>query len=257
VQRPTWRVAALGALLITVAAQTSLGDAVRVDEGEEFVSPNVEQLDFAGALSALASRREKALLDAIDAIDAALRVSGSATASVGAWSDGTENSVMIVTHGASWDELRLAAAMEGALANQKAVLAVLGDANGAGALYRFQAKGDLAAIHEALLADGLEFHTLVPNGEGAMVYVADPDASPETMKAVKQAAARHNAEVVFHRVRIEFIGTQKSDGSDADQRADAQASYARIISGSAVQGTQVLWGRIHDQFAPAFDAGAR
>ena len=69
---------------------------------------------------------------------------------------------MTVTTGATMDQLRVAAAMKGAVANQKSVLVVNENPSGKGILYRFHATGDLALINKSLVQDGVAFHTLVP-----------------------------------------------------------------------------------------------
>lgn len=63
-----------------------------------------------------------------------------------------------------------AAAMKVHLADQKAVLVFKeGEAGGSAALYKFEAKGSLNDIHNALLEDGAIFHTLVPHAGGVLL----------------------------------------------------------------------------------------
>ena len=133
-------------------------------EGEEFVSPSTEVgMGLPKAVSALAGPAVKAWLKTSSEIDQGLGIAAwDRPAISGPWADGAEPSVMTVTTGATMDQLRVAAAMKGAVANQKSVLVVNENPSGKGILYRFHATGDLALINKSLVQDGVAFHTLVP-----------------------------------------------------------------------------------------------
>jgi NADH:ubiquinone oxidoreductase subunit len=53
--------------------------------------------------------------------------------------------------------------------------------------------------------------------------------------------------------RGEFIGTQKEDGTDAEQRADARTVYEGIIEGSRIPRDGAAWGRIHHRVRRLFN----
>ena len=229
-------------------------------EGEQFVSSNIKSgKDVSAALQQIKGKRHKALLKATRQINSGLGIPMSEPQSaVGAWIDGAEDTVMTTTHGASMNQLKVAAAMEGALANQRSVLVVNENVSGKGILYHFDVKGDLNSIHEGLLNAGVEFHTIVPNKDGgSTVYVASPDASNATFRAVEKAAGRFNAQVQFHRVDAALVGSDKEDGTDEEQRADAQQRYARTIAGSGLPAAAVLWARVHSRFRSAFEEPRR
>lgn len=212
--------------------------------GFEFVSPNVRNdLDFKGAVQALDSDQQKMLREASSHINRELDQATHEYDIVGAWADGAENSVMGITEKGNWDKLVLSAAMKGHLADQKQVL-VFQNGKGNSALYSFEADGDLGAIHQQLLQQGLAFHTLVPRAGGAQVYVVDPDLSQS--ETVKQAA--NGAEITTNIGRAEFVGTQKQDGSDREQRDDARRVYEEIIQRSPVQGSDGLWQGVRDRW---------
>ncbi len=111
-------------------------------------------------------------------VDQGLGIAARDQSAIGAWADGAENAVMTVTAGADMAKLRLAGAMKGALANQKAVLVCNENPNGKGVLYRFRATGDLAMINRQLVADGIAFHTLVPFEGGRGFPRRDPSSDP-------------------------------------------------------------------------------
>ena len=139
--------------------------------------------------------------------------------------------------------------MKGHLADQKQVLVFQ------------QGQGDLGALQlrgqgkvwrksdDALLQDGIAFHTLVPNADGATVLVADLDGS--MADAVEKGSGRYGSEVAVRFGQAEFIGTTKEDGSDREQRDSARASYEQIIHKSPVQGSREVWARVRDRWGEA------
>jgi hypothetical protein len=216
-----------------------------VVHGAEFVSPNVSSnLDLPEAIHSLTGDRQMALTEAAAQIHRALGIVAHSVPAVGAWADGAENSVMTRTEGATMAQLRVAAAMQGYLADQKAVLIFDENPKGKSWLYSFQAKGALADIHKNAIDDGLAFHTLEPNDRGALVHVAaigDNDVSA----AVKRGADRYGSEVEAKQGDAEFVGGQSESGSDREQRDEAKSAYSRAIEGSGVQGADTLWQRVH------------
>ena len=86
----------------------------------------------------------------------------------------------------------------------------------------------------------------MPPGNRAPLYVADMDGSAGY--AVRRAAERYGEQPTFQRGRGEFIGTEKQDGTDAEQRADAGSIYSRVIQESGVPGAAALWERLHNTY---------
>jgi hypothetical protein len=170
---------------------------------------------------------------------------------IGAWADGAENSVMTTVSPADWDKLRVSAAMKGYLADQKQTLIFQQNKTDKAALYEFQAKGSIDDIHSDLLKDGVAFHTIVPNDQGATVYVVDLDGSAHD--AVDKAATRYDTTVTYQLGKAEFLGTTKEDGSDREQRDDARRAYEQIIKESPVQGSQGVWRRVHNRWGETLD----
>jgi hypothetical protein len=240
-----------------LAAMKSQAEQRRAIPGAIFASPNIaEHLNFPEAVAGLQTRRQATFGAMSDDIDTGMGLKTRSRPAIGAWADGAENSVMTEVSGGSWDELRASAAMKGAIGDQKATLVFQEAPDGTAVLSSFPAKGDLATIHQNLLDDGVAFHTIVPTQGGAMVYVADMDGS--AVDAVKRAADRYGEQPAVQGGRAEFIGTEKQDGTDAEQRADARAVYSRVIQESGVPGIASLGERLRDTYGQAapVDPGA-
>jgi hypothetical protein len=211
---------------------------VHVRLGEEFASPNLGELDFAAAAAALTSPRHELFVHAADDIDAAFGLKGKEASVIGAWSDGAENSTMLAAPDTTLETLRVTAALKGLVGRQKAVL-LFQEGEGSDRLYQFHMDGDLASIHKRLLAGKLENHTLAPKAGGADVIVVGFGGDPATADAVK---AITNQEVTYRDGAAEFIGTEKHDGTDAEQRADAVAAYERILGGAPEASQRIAAG---------------
>jgi len=231
---------------------SSLG--TRGSRGYEFVSPNEGSETFAGAVSSLDSSRQQALLAASRNVDRVAGIDGTDRSIIGAWSDGAENSIMTTVNDSDYGKLKLAAAMKAHLANQKQALVFQEDKAGPAKLLSFDATGDLHVIHDTLINDGVAFHTLVPteDGKGAKVYVVDMDGS--AIPHVIQAANTFKSEVSYQSGHAEFIGTQKEDGSDHEQRQDARRTYEDIIGESSVQGATAKWQGVHNRWGSTLQA---
>jgi hypothetical protein len=73
---------------------------------------------------------------------------------------------------------------------------------------------------EKLARGWFSLHTIIPTPTGATVYVADLDGS--ALDAIKNGAARYDAEVTIQVGRAEFIGDTEGTGSDREQRDRAR-----------------------------------
>jgi hypothetical protein len=229
-------------------------DRERPGRVADFVSPSVKSgLDFKGAERELGSRQQTRLHAASKDINKKLGLEGKDIDIIGAWSDGAENSIMSRTDG-EWNKTVLATVMKGHLADQKAVLVFQQQERGVSVLAQFDAKGKLPAIHKALLKDGLENHTIVPNKDGATVYVVDLDGS--NLKKIEKAAERHDTDAYFQTGRAEFIGNTDETGddgkplSDREQRDRARQVYQSVIDQSSVKDAQAVWQDVRDYWEP-------
>lgn len=218
------------------------GEAAR-----EFVSPNVHQLDIHQAIRAIGSHHHEQFKRAADQIDAITNAAGVEQSVIGAWKDGAEDSMMIVMPKMSHDDLVLNAAMKGALGRQKSVLVFDDDENGPHQLYHITMPGaSLLEAHEELLKAGIEFHTLLPREAGAEVIVVDMDGSLKGK--LDNFADGYGASGVVYNGKAEFIGTQKEDGTDDDQRSDAVRQYENIIAHSQSD-KRGVWPQLRDRWS--------
>lgn len=227
-----------------------------------FISPNVSTLTFDQAVQALDGERQKQVLAASQEIDKGLGITSANYPAIGAWSDGAENSLMVVAPGASAAQIRVASAMKGYIADQKAVLTFMPDATGSDFLASFPVQGNISEIHDQLLKAGLTFHTLQPHGDHVIVhaYGSDQDA----IDAVHKAASGFGADPEFISGGGEFIGTTKTDGTDREQRDDARREYEKVIQAglsSELEGQDfgALWHGIRDRWSagPAGDSAGQ
>ena len=220
------------------------------DGAAAFISPNVSNLSFEEAVAALKSPGQLRLNSAARFIDDKLGIQSTNYPAIGAWSDGAENSMMVVANGATQAQMRAASAMKGYLADQKAVLIFYPAASGeswetisAGEyLLNFEASGDVGDIHQRLLNDGLAFHTLEPLGGDRFrvhVYAADDD----TADTVDRAAEEFGSDVKAIRGQGEFLGTHLESGTDREQRDDARRVYEETIKGIEASGALGDLGR--------------
>lgn len=227
--------------------------------GGGFVSPSVKTgLDFKGAERELDSSQQMRLRAASKDINGKVGITNAREVNIiGAWKDGAENSLMTRSD-AGWNQTVLAAVMKGHLADQKSVLVFQQQDRGVGVLAQFEATGKLAAIHKSLLKDGIENHTVVPNENGATIYVVDLDGS--NLEKINKAAERFGDDnpVYFQTGRAEFIGDPgpaKGDdyGSDREQRDRAREVYESVIEQSSVPQAQAIWQDVHNHWGAPTD----
>lgn len=222
-------------------------------EVESFISPSVaSHLDFGQAQHGLNTPRMQSLRSMSDEIDKGLGLQSQHLPAIGAWSDGAEPSMIVHTMG-SPEAVRAATAMKAALANQKQALVFNRDPGG----QSFLASTDLPVApdvaHKGLLQAGIPYHTLEPTGQGTRVHVFGDNQGQLT--ALERLAGLHGSQVAVAHGNGEFIGTQKNDGTDEEQRADAQSEYDKIIrqvqAGAEQPGRDfgTLWNHYRNRWA--------
>ena len=202
----------------------------RPSPSEMFISPNVSDLNFSQAHDRVKhSLNQQALNTVSERINRKLGLTETYRANVlGAWADGAENSLMTSLKG-DHQLVRAAAAIHGAVTNQKSVLVFQPKEDENEHMATFDMDGDLHDIHQQLLHEGLQYHTLEPRRTGgAKVHIYAQDQP--TIDAISRVAG--HKPVNFVTGKGEFIGTEVKDNdprSDAQQRADAQREYRKVI----------------------------
>lgn len=220
----------------------------------EFVSPNTGNLKFAEAVTAVGGKRHAYISSASSDVDKVLGLKANTAPVIGAWADGGENSIMTTLEGASWDQIVASAAMKGHIAAQKQVLAFQVSEDGKQFLANFKAKGNLPEIHDYLVENGLPYHTLEPvDAHAVSVHIFGDNA--ETITAAQEAGKHYGETTEFQPGRGEFIGTEKQDGTDAEQRADARRIYEELIGKHGGEGVSAKWQGLRDRYAEADKVG--
>jgi len=226
-----------------------VGDGIRIDDFDPNEARDPLGMWTAGGESRSADRISTRVFSlTCDGIDTDLDIKADDHSAIGAWADGAENSLMIRMPGATHDEAVIASALKGYTADQKSVLLFEPHATGDAYMAMFKAQGNVDDIHAGLLHDGVAFHTLLPVSDGSVVCIFGSDN--ETLHAISKAAQRYDASIEFTRGHGEFIGTQKEDGTDREQRDDARQIYATIIQGSIIAGKlrgrdlAATWGKV-------------
>jgi hypothetical protein len=226
-----------------------------------FISPSVaEHMNFGEAAKDLRSGKRHQMLETTSReVDSRLGLLSRNVGIIGAWSDGAENSVMTETEDADWETLKVGVAMKAFLANQKAALifqdAEEGTQGPEGSepahLISFVAQGNVDKIHQDLLSDGVDFHSIVPTRDGAIVYNVDVDGTRQA--SMEEAAKRYGTKPRVQFGHAEFIGNKTNKGdNDHAQRHEAQLAYAGIIKKSRVDGAQAIWKRIRPTYLRGF-----
>lgn len=141
---------------------------------------------------------------------------------------------------------RAALAMEGYIADQKAVLYFHPDPEATEFMARFTVEGDVVDVHKAMIEGGLAFHTLRPTSEGTVVYVYGQDQ--ETLDKATGVARDQGAELAWTAGKGEFIGTKLESGTDREQRDDARRAYEEEISVAAGGEAGHVWEELRDRW---------
>ena len=170
--------------------------------------------------------------------------------------------MMITMRGTDYETARLASAMKGHLAEQKAVIVFQPNEPGSEPSGHFMASWDVdddaTTANAKLKENGVTFHTLQPlDGGGVRIFVYGEDQ--ESYDSVGRAAAAYQSkfEVVYG--AGEFLGTTKEDGTDAEQRKDAQRVYEEAIGSAAGSGGRdvgAIWQDVRDHWSAAFGSKA-
>lgn len=235
-------------------ASKSEGD--RKGLGHTFVSPNVSiNSKFKAAEIDFHSKKQKALAKVSRLIDheVGLRIHTDHEA-VGTWDDGAEESIVTIAKDATMEQLKLAAAMKGYLANQKSVLVFHENPQGNSTICSFDMEGDVEEINKNLVELGLPNHTIIPLKKNrGKVYLVDVDG--DTADKIMKGIGKYGGENLECRVGdAEYIGTSGGEeGSDADDRRKAKEAYAGIIKGSGVQDAEGIWNRIHSAYGDSIE----
>ena len=115
-------------------------------------------------------------------------------------------------------------------------------------------------VHSSLLNFGIANHTLErsPDGTKVIARMFNQGGDAALTAAIEAARGSYGSQVQVIKGRGEFIGTEKQDGSDREQRDDALRAYSEIISSSqGVGGRNVaeIWDRVRNHWQSLQQAG--
>lgn len=191
----------------------------------EFVSPNIEDnLSWDRVEGNLHSARHTAVFRAGLAVNKLVGLPSESHTAVGSWGDGREGSIVTTTASSrDFESVRVAAAMKGLLADQKAVIAFRERPEGKATLYHFDVsgRGGFKGVSSALTEGGVVYHTLVPHQGGVRVFVFSPDGAGAD--DVNKTAKQLGADALYRTDGDgEFIGSDSS-------RPRGRAAYREVI----------------------------
>lgn len=189
--------------------------------GYIFASPNRRvNMTLGEAVRNLDSAEEIAIIHAARELACRLGTKAKVFRSVGNWSDGSENSVLIKGAGDE-ESLRYADAWLGRRFGQKEVLHFIVGASGASRMYVLRARRvGFARLSKTMEGSGVAYRTIVRGRRRASVYVVALDGG--LRRQVASAARRLHARLTVLEGTGEFVGD--------DDASKAQVIFARIVS---------------------------
>jgi hypothetical protein len=194
----------LGCGTVVSAQQPQEQDRKSLNYG--FVSPNTrDDLKLEEAISGMKSAQESSLMKRARNLGCVVRSRIRAFPSLGSWSDGAENSVLLRVR---TDEptVRYLMSRMGRDAQQKSVLYFHPQAAGEARIYtlRPRKRVRLIAIVRILDRAGIAFRTLVPVRRSTIIYLVD--LKGEIDHKVRTASKRLRAHVSSQTGNAEFVG---------------------------------------------------
>jgi hypothetical protein len=178
-----------------------------------------EGMNFDMALQKLNSPEQQQIVASANEMLTQELGGGTVESAIGDWSDGAENSSII--HSATNDKAKFDYVMAslGMQFNQKAVISFIGDLKGKDAVWSFQATGDMNQIRAKLDEHQIQFRTLVPNEQGAVVHVFDQGMN--LGENVLKAANAFGSHISVVRGSGTFLG--------GDTREEGRRIYSEVI----------------------------
>ena len=175
-----------------------------------FVSPNTrEDLKLKEAIDAMNSEDEAALLKNATNLGCVVRAKVLAFKSLGSWSDGAEQSVLLRVR-SDEPSLRYLLSRLARDANQKSILYFHPKSSGNARIYLLKPQRktrNLPGVAATLERAGIVFRTLVPVGRNVWIYIVD--LKRELNAKVRTAAKRLRATVSSENGTAEFVGAEQ------------------------------------------------
>ncbi|MEI7985584.1 MAG: hypothetical protein WCI55_08140, partial [Armatimonadota bacterium] len=217
--------------------------------GMTFVSPNVEEnIDFETAHSRLNSPKQKELQQFTREASKLFLLDVNPKQVIGDWSDGAENSIMTVVPVTDFGKIKALAAFQGLISKQKAVIPFAYDEKGESAVHNIALPMGITDARRELGNAGLQFRTLIPQGEKTQVIIFDSDSSlGDTISALIE---KHNAAHFTIVGKGEYVGKKTREEALNDYRAILERSKREHAPSTGAG----LWGA---DFARRLEAAER
>ena len=210
------QLAKLGVLVLFLLSSGTLVSAQQPEQQDHkslnygFVSPNTrDDLQLSEAIHGMKSPEESMLMTRARSLGCIVRSRIRAFPSLGSWSDGAENSILLRVR-ADESTMRYLMSRMGRDAQQKSVLYFHPQPAGEARIYALRplTRTGLRAMVRILDRVGIEFRTLVPLGRRTIIYVVD--LKRELEEKVRSAARRLRARVSSQTGNAEFVGDESS-----------------------------------------------
>jgi len=196
------------------------------------VSPNRTDLSFNQAVTSLRSFEQRRLEIATKLITRKLGLKARVMSGLGAWADGAEPMAMTALRTRDYEAVKRTAAMQGLLAEQKAVIPFVATKNGKDRLIRVRVRGsNVFKLHSDLLAAGVEHHTIVPRGDHTDLLIFNQGSDRAVSRRVRNFTEKNHGKSTILRGRGEFLGSWTS-------REEGARIYREVVGrgGSGVGG---------------------
>ena len=163
-----------------------------------FASPNEQdESSYADALREVKSDDQRLFKLYGEEIDDLLGLKATESDAIGDWEDGAEASLVTQIDGpVDMEKLKLAAALKGVQANQKATLVFSEEEGGPHKLIEMVLPVEMAEARDILSEAGLGFRTMVPDEKGTKVMIVDDTPDLSAMDAVETIGANYDIDEI-------------------------------------------------------------
>lgn len=199
-------------------------------EGVDFVSPNLaDNLDIDSSAALLRGDEQARFRSLSEDVNSQLGLTGKVNNAVGEWRDakgvgGAEPTLETRYQGVDFETIKYAASLKARLGHQKFAIAFIAQEDGPDALVDFlipKSKGTMKSIAQDLTDDGIEFKTLIPEGDDIRVSILD---TGKVLGAeLDKVKSRYKIDGDFTEGKGEFIGGEtRAEGLKAFNEIDAE-----------------------------------
>jgi len=188
-------------------------------DAEIFVSPSEEDLTFESAQRAITSLGQNQVHAYASSVMHDVDDFGIVWDAIGDWSDGAENSLILLCDVADRQRVRYIAALLGDKWNQKTVIPFVPSLFGKDVVYFFSVSKSPAQVRAGLDKEGIKYRTIEPRGATTRVWVFDEGGKMGDL--MEKVGEHYDLEINFIRGTGEYLG--------GDTREEGHAAYKRVF----------------------------